>query len=176
MNKFEGSRITGSSSNEKAVEEIRDYDNTAIRKMLEEADAIQPGDTVTPDDYEATRNRAVFLAQHRDTPISVGALLSAAFIDRKRHLDQFSDDAVKRMPNDILRAYIYAETGINLDDPSLEMLRGSELGLEEWVQKRSVVQENPAGEFDVAVNKEDVVIARGASPEEALRRAQEGPE
>jgi len=168
--------IPRESINAETIEDIRDYNDAAIRLMLEEADAIQPGDSVTPDDYEATRSRAVFLAQHRDVPISVRALLSAAFIDRKRHLDQFNDDAVKGMPNDILRAYIYAETGINLDDPSLEMLRGSDLGLEEWVQKRSVVQENPIGEFDVAVNKEDTVIARGASPEEALRRAQGEPE
>lgn len=159
-------------ANAEAVREIQGYDNADIQDVLGETGVDQLGVEISESDYEAIRNRAAFIAKNRNAPVAVKMLLSAAFIDRKKHLNQLTDEVIKGMPNDTLRGYIYAETGENLNDESLEGLRRSDLGIEDWVRDRLVVQERSAGEFDVAVDKEGTVISRGTTPEEALRNAQ----
>src|ERR1035437_3794289 len=104
------------SPNEVVLEELRDFDNAAIRKTLEDFDVVKSGNEITVEDYAADRNRAAILAGERNVPVSTKALLAAAFIDRMRyaHADQFSNEAIKELPQETLRAFIYAETGINL--------------------------------------------------------------
>lgn len=158
--------------NDAVVKEIKDYENTDIRELLGEVGIVETGDEIMLEDYKAIQGRAVVLREG-GREVTARAALIAGFIDRKKHLHQLSDDAIKSMPKEVLGGYIYAETGVNLDDESLEGLRRSDLGLEEWVEKWTALRQNGTKEFSVAVDKGDSVISRGTSPEEALRRAQE---
>lgn len=161
------------SASEATVEELRDLDNASIRGILEGLEVAKQGDAITADDYEAIRSRVAVLVKERDVPVSTNALLSAAYIDRMKHVEQLSDESIKAMPSDTIRGYIYAETGIDLNHESIEGFRKSNLDLKNWVQGWAAAQEKPAKDFDVAVNEEGAVIARGSTREEALRAAQD---
>lgn len=171
MNNPEGA-MAGRSTNAKAIEEIRNYDNVAIRAMLERAGVVQQGDVITLDDYEATRSRAAMLAKESKNPASTEAFFFAAFTDRMKLVERLGDEAIKNIPNEALRSIVYVDTGYKPSDEELEMLRRSPLGLEQWVQGRTVAQEK-TGEFDVAADAEGVVISRAGSPQEAMRRARD---
>lgn len=155
--------------NKESIEDIQDYDNTAIREMLEQAGMIQTGDLVTADDYEATKNRALFLAKESKSPTSAEALLMAAFADRIKLTEKLGDEGIKNISNDALRNLMYVDTGYKATDEDLDMLRKSPLSFDKWVQERAAAKQKAAGEFDVAVNEEEV-IARGTSSREAARR------
>ena len=161
------------SVNAEAVEEIRDYDTAAIREILESADVVRQGEAITADDYEAILSRAEVLAADSKESVSAKALLSAAYIDRMKFLERLSDQTIKEMPGIALQAYIYAETGTYLDEESIEGLRQSDLDIESWLQGRAEAQRNKAGDTTVAVDEQGAVLARGATPEEAMLRAQE---
>ena len=164
--------MAGRPINAKAIEEIRDYDNVAIRAMLEGAGIVQQGDVITLDDYEATRSRAAVLAKESKNPASTEALLFAAFTDRMKLIKRLGDEAIKNIPNEALRSIMYVDTGYKPSDEELEMLRRSPLGLKEWEMERAASKER-GREFDVAVDEKDAVVARGISPEEAMRRARD---
>lgn len=162
----------GRSINAKAIEEIRDYDNAAIRAMLEQAGVVQHGDVITLDDYEATRSRAAMLAKESKNPASTEALLFAAFTDRMKLVERLGDEAIKNIPNEALRSIVYVDTGYKPSDEELEMLRRSPLSFKEWERGRASSKEE-SREFDVAVNEEGAVVARGISPEDAMRHARD---
>lgn len=156
------------------IEEINDYENTEIRQMLEEAGAVKQGDKITDDDYETTRNRAKHLVQEARVPISVKTLILGAFADRMKNLGKITDVDLKKMPNDTVRAIVYARTGYNLSDEEIVMARNSPLALdEEYVEQRKSSKKGVA-DFNVAVNKTGSVVASGETPGEALRHAQDG--
>lgn len=165
------SRMTGGSINKGVVEEIQDYDNITIREMLEKGGLAEQGDVITVDDYEATRKRAAVLAQESKNPVSAKTLLLAAFVDRMRVVRQVGDEEIKKIPNEALRSIVYVDSGYNPSDEELEMLRRSPLGLKEWEGGRMATKEGNK-EFNVAVD-EDTVVARGSSPEEAMRRVRD---
>ncbi len=160
------------SINAKAIEEIRDYDNVAIRAMLEGAGIVQQGDVITIDDYEATRSRAAVLAKESKNLASAEALLFAAFTDRMKLVERLGDEAIKNIPNETLRSIMYVDTGYKPSDEELEMLRRSPLGLKEWERERAASKEG-SREFDVVVDEEGAVVARGISPKEAMRHARD---
>lgn len=164
--------MAGRSINAKAIEEIRDYDNAAIRAMLERAGVAQQGDVITLDDYEATRSRAAVLAKESKNPASAEALLFAAFTDRMKLVERLGDEAIKNIPNEALRSIVYVDTGYKPSDEELKMLRGSPLGFKEWEKERAASKKG-SREFDVAVDEEGSVVARGISPEDAMRHARD---
>lgn len=164
--------IPGASVNEKAVEEIKDYDNPTIQELLESSEVIQPDDEITADDYEATRSRATVLARESKAPASTEALLLAAFMDRKKLVEGLGDEAIRNLPDEALRSVVYVDTGHKLTDEEIHMFRKSSLGLEEWTQERFAAKRETSDGY-VAVNEEDAVIARGHTSPEAMRRAQD---
>ncbi len=168
MNTSEGRPNT--SINGPAIEEIQDYENATIRSMLEEAGIVKPGDAISADDYEATKSHAIVLAREIKFSASAEALLLASFSDRMRFVEQLSDETIKNIPDEALRKIMYIKTGYKLSNEELVGLRRGDFNLEEWTEERSVAKNKIGGEFDVAVN-EDAVIARGTSPEEAMRNA-----
>ncbi len=155
--------------NKEAIEDIQDYDNVAIREMLEHASMLKTGDVVAAEDYEATKTRALLLARESKSPASAEAFLVAAFTDRMKLIEKLGDEGIKNISNDALRSLMYVDTGYKATDEELEMLRKSPLSFDKWVQERTAAKQEIAGEFDVAVNAEEV-IARGASPKEAARK------
>lgn len=166
------SGMTGRPINAKVIEEIRDYDNVAIRAMLTGAGIVQQGDVITPDDYEATRSRAAVLAKESKNIASTEELLFAAFVDRMTLVERLGDEAIKNIPNETLRSIMYVDTGYKPSDEELEMLRRSPFGLKEWEKKRAT-SKGGNEEFDVAVDEEGTVVARGISPKEAMRHARD---
>lgn len=154
------------------IEDIQDYDNLALRAMFEKEGMVQIGYVITPDDYEATKTRAQVLAEGIKGRVSVETLLLTAFADRMRTLSKIGDEAIKALPDEVLRNLLSIDTGYTPTDDELKLLRGSPLGLKEWEKERLEVK-GKIQDFDVAVDDKDDVIAAGASPRKAVRRAQD---
>lgn len=160
------------SVNAEAVEDIKDYSNPAIRTMLEETQVMVPGDPITPEDYEATKSRAMVLAREKSYPISAEALLTIAFIERKKLVEGFGAEEFHRLSNEAIRNYVWADKQIRLTDEDIDMYRKSDLEPGKWTEARDVAAEGADAGY-AAVNENDAVIAQAESPEEAMRRAQD---
>lgn len=158
--------------NAEAIEDIRDYANPAIRTMLEEAGAVIPGDPITPEDYEATKSRAMVLAREKNIPASAETLLLKAFIERKEHVKGTGEEIRQRLTDEAMRKYVYADTDERLTDEEIAMYRKSDLEPGEWIRERNAATEGAGGGYAVA-NEKDDVVAQAQSPEEAMRRAQD---
>ena len=157
--------------NAEAIEDIRDYENPAIRVLLEEEGVVESGDVINPEDYETTRSRAMVLARENKRPASAKALLLNAFTERKMLIEDLGDETIKSLPSDALRSFVYVSKGYEMTDEEMTMYRNSPEVLDVWIQGRTAAKKG-AGETYVAVNEEDVVVAQAPSSQEALRRAQ----
>ncbi len=152
------------------IEEIKDYDNLALRGMFDEAGLSQEGTVITSEDYDAIRSRAIYLAGE-NRPASAQTLLFTAFNDRLKVLDRLGEEAFRNISKEAFKAIFYEETGELLTDEEIEQFHRTTESYEEWKKKRMEMK-GAVKNFSVAV-EDDSVIGRGASPEEALRRAQE---
>lgn len=159
--------------NAEKIPEIQEWENKDIRDLLAENGLAEDGFVITPEDYEATKDRAEVLAQTIKVPASLEALILTAFVDRMRNAERIGDDVLKRMPDEALRSVIYVDTGLKPSDEELQQLRATPLSFQEWERGRVIAREGVPTDVHVAVNKEDSVVGRGESPEEALRRAKE---
>ena len=172
MNSLEGFNPKVAQRNP-VIEEINDYENAEIREILVGASVVMDGDEITEADYQAIKTRAEFLANKAgETPISAKALLLCAYADRMEHLGKITEDDLKKLPSEAVRAIMYARTGYDLNDEEIELVRNSPLSLgEEYAEQRKSSRKGVA-DFDVAVNKTGSVVASCETPEEALRHAQ----
>lgn len=160
-----------------AVEEIRDYENNDIREILTSSGIVSDGDAITPEDYQAMRARAEVLAsraEEKNAPISAKALLLGAYADRMKNIGRLTEKAIKEMPNDIIRAIMYARTGgYKPSDEEIELIRNSPFDVGgEWVDEREKSKMGVA-DYNVAVDENETVVGAGRTPDEAVRSAQE---
>lgn len=172
MNNLEGF-IQNAVKRNPIIEEINDYENAEIREILVDASVVGGGDEITGADYQAIKTRAEFLANKAENPISAKALLLGAYADRMEYLGKITEDDLKKLPSEAVRAIMYARTGYDLSDEEIVMARDSSLALdEEYAEQRKSSKEGVT-DFNVAVNKTGTVLASGETPEEALRHAQD---
>jgi len=157
------------------VEEINDYENAEIRDMLASAGMVVEGDAITPEDYEAIKSRAKYLAEKAKAPISAKSLLFGAFVDRMEHVGKFGWERMKDVSDDAIKGVVRAWGEGDLDDEDIRLFRSSRLPISEWMEKRASAKEQIKDSV-VAIDANENVVTSAETPEAALLRAQEAKE
>ncbi len=125
--------------NREGLEDLNDYSAQEIRELFTTNDLVQEGDTITPDDYEAIKRRAKILLGGQDPLSAVAAVLTAG-VERLNLMERIGMETLKQMSVEPLRAVFYAETKIMFTNEEINLFKESELPLDEWLQKRSVIR------------------------------------
>ena len=172
MNTFEQSGSTGP-INKAAIDDLSELDSLSIRELLQNVGALNAGDVVAPEDLEAIKGRALVLARESDKPTSVKAFVVSAFVDRMKLAQNMVDEQIKNLPDEVLMSVVYTKTGIQPTPEELDLVRRSPLGIAAWGKVRANATTDGSTGFDVAADKTGTVIARGDTPEDAMRKAQE---
>lgn len=155
-----------------AVEEINELGNAELRDMLTGEGVVKQGEIITPEDFDAVRNRATYLAGNADIPVSSKSLILGAYVDRMEHIGKIGDEQLKAMSDEAIQSVYYVRNGYRLTDQEINMLRSSDVPFSEWISKRVSVKEGVKDGY-VAIDKSENVVAVGETSEEALRHAQE---
>jgi len=171
MNKLENFETPKAQVN-LVVEEINEFGNAEVRDMLAGEGVVKQGDIITPEDFDAVRNRATYLAGNASTPVSSKSLILGAYVDRMEHIGKIGDEQLKEMSDEAIQAVSYVRNGYRLTDAEINMLRKSDVPFSEWIKVRILVKEGVKDGY-VAVDKSENVVAVGETSEEALRHAQE---
>lgn len=154
------------------AEEINELGNVELRDMLTSEGVVKQGEIITPEDFDAVRNRATYLAANADIPVSSKSLILGAYVDRMEHIGKIGDEQLKEMSDEAIQAVSYVRNKYRLSDEEIKLLRDSTVPFGEWVSKRILVKEEMEDRF-VAVDKSENVVAIGETSEEALRHAQD---
>jgi len=157
------------------VEEINDYENAEIRDMLADAGMVVDGDAITPEDYEAIKSRAKYLAEKATAPISTKSLLFGAFVDRMEHVGKSGVERLKDVSDDVIKCVVRAWGEGDLDDEEISLFRSSRLPISEWMEKRASAK-GQIKDIVVVIDANENVIKSAETPEVALLRAQEAKE
>lgn len=155
-----------------AVEEINELGNAELRDMLAGEGVVKQGDIITPEDFDAVRNRATYLAGNASIPVSSKSLILGAYVDRMEHMGKIGDEQLKEMPDEAIQAVSYVRNSYRLSDAEINMLRNSDVPFSEWIKERILVKDGVKDGY-VAVDKSENVVAVGETSEEALRHARE---
>ncbi|MEK7567614.1 MAG: hypothetical protein AAB513_01685 [Patescibacteria group bacterium] len=129
------------SINALALEEIKDFDNQALRALFEEEGLVNAGEVIKPEDFEAIKTRALILEQDSDKPLSAKASLIRAYVDRMQFVNKFDTARLKEISNSALHAIIYMKTGDQFSDQELELFCSSPMSLDEWIDGRLKARE-----------------------------------
>ena len=133
-------RVQGQGVNFQHIEDVRDTDVQALRKLFDESELVHAGDVITKDDYEAIMRRAEVLLQKSAEPLSATAALLAACVDRLQLKEKIGMETLKGMPVDSLKAVFYAEGGVMFTDEEINLFKESALQLDEWMEKRGEIR------------------------------------
>ena len=170
MNRLENFGANNTQENP-AIEEVNELGNAEIRDMLASGNVVNEGDIITPEDFDAVRNRAAYLAANADTPVSTKSIILGAYVDRMEHIGKIADEQLKAMSDEAIQSVYYVRNGYRLTDAEINMVRESNVPFSEWIKERASAK-NGVKDVYVAVDKTENVIASGETPEDALKHAQ----
>lgn len=131
------SAVPGGQINKFQVEDLNDFDNGEIRRILLESEFVQEGDIITPEDYEVIKSRSEVLLSQSEQPISAKAAIMAAYVDRMELVGKIGFENLKNLPVESLQAILYVETKDMYTEEELTLFKESPLALDEWVKGRS---------------------------------------
>jgi len=118
------------------LEDLQDFNNLDIRKLLTESELVQEADVISEADYEAVKLRSEVLLSRSTEPLSVEAALLAAYVDRMQITESIGLEALKDLPNKTLRAMFYVETKVVFTEEELDLFKSSPLSVADWTSQR----------------------------------------
>jgi len=124
-----------------AIEELKDFDNEAMRELFQDKGLVEEGEQISTDDFEAIKNRAKVLLQGHK-PLSSEAALIKACVDRLRLVEKIGQEKMKTLSEETLRAIFYAERGVDFNNDELKMFKNSPLPMDEWIAEREKIRES----------------------------------
>jgi hypothetical protein len=129
--------------NVESIEDITDLNNSDIRTIIEDAGLLSAGDTISLDDFDAIKRRALIVLQGLDKPLSSKAAVLCAYLERMQLINKVGVEDTRNFTNEVLRAILYAKVGEIYSDEEIDSYRnGSYPDLEEWAHKRNEVKKN----------------------------------
>jgi uncharacterized protein YneF (UPF0154 family) len=163
----EQSNVTAvAEKNSLTIEEIKDFSNTEIRELLKEEGMTVGVEIISDEDIEATKARAIVLAQDGDKVVSAEAFLMKGFYDRMESLKRLGDNPLQRYSDSAIKKIMYLQIGRRLSDEEVNVIRNTDKDIEKYLKEMS------DGKF-VAVDKTDRVVSRGETADDAMVRARE---
>lgn len=147
--------------------------NPEIENILDDAGLIVEDVEISPNDFDAIKNRAIFLNKEL-TNAQTESLIIKAFVDRMENEKKLTSKIIEQIPNDTLRKVLVMSGYTSLlADEEIEMFKKSGQTTHDWVKARKEAK-NAVRDFHVAVDeKTSDVISSGDTNIEALRKANE---
>lgn len=147
--------------------------NPEIENILDDAGLIVEDIEISPNDFEAIKNRAIFLNKDLANA-QPDSLIIKAFVDRMENEKKLTPKTIEQIPNDTLRKVLVMSGYTSLlVDEEIEMFKKSGQTVDEWIKARKEAKGN-VKDFHVAVDeKTGDVVSSGDTNIEALRKASE---
>ncbi|GEM_PF-3113557 len=151
-----------------AIEEIANADNEAVLNMLEGAATADV--TLSEEDIEEIKAAAIDLGGKSPVEKSAQELFAMAYEKYVKAAGEAGAQIMQNMSDAELRKMVL-DAGYHMTDEELAAWRKSSISMDDWFKERAAMPD--IAPFSVAVDGTGNVVTHGATPEEALLRAQE---